>query len=336
MTENPDVIREINKTTVPSNINNINTNSTNNTDSANNTSNNNTSNNNTSNNNTSNNNINSKITYKDVNKFIISNYNPTNVNNSNILDIIGVYVKGQKILYTEAKTTCEQRLSFLMLPSIFFTVTCSMSNLLLQKYEYNNLITSVLNGTIAFILAVINYLKLDARAEAHRGSAYKYDKLLSYIEFQSAKQLFLTESKNNMYDIVETIEKNISEIKETNQFVLPEIIRYNFPKLSNSNIFTEVKNIGTNEMLYINELSNIMRDIYNEKETIKKKINEKKDTNENEKNIVSLTRDYDNKVIEILKLKEKYTTLDKEFRTEMEKYSNRNKWRPRFLDWLKV
>ena len=324
-----------NNTNNNNNINNSNTNSNNNN---NNNNNNNTNNNNNinNNNNTNNNGLNTKIGFKDVNKFIISNYNPNNVNNSNILDIIAVYVKGQKILYTEAKTTCEQRLSFLMLPSIFFTVVCSISNLLLQDYGYNNLITSVLNGAIAFILAVINYLKLDARAEAHRGSAYKYDKLLSYIEFQSAKQLFLTEAKNNMYDIVETIEKNISEIKETNQFVLPEIIRYNFPKLSNSNLFTEVKKIGTNEMLFINDLSNIMRDIYNEKEIIKKKNSEKKDTNENDNKLIKLALDYDDKIIKILKLKEEYTKLDKDIKEELDKYSARNKWRPRFLNWLKV
>jgi hypothetical protein len=319
MTNNPDNIRELNQPTLTA-------------DSSNNTSN--------TNSNTNTNNVGDDekktIGYKNVNKFIASNYNPSNVNNSNILDIIGVYVKGQKILYTEAKTTCEQRLSCLMLPSIFFTVICSISNLILKDYYYNNTITSILNGAIAFILAVINYLKLDARAEAHRGSAYKYDKLLSYIEFQSAKQLFLTESKITMYQIVETIEKNISEIKETNQFVLPEVIRYNFPKLANSNIFTEVKNIGTNEMLYINELSNIMRDIYNENELIKKKIDEKKDIHENEKNIATLTKEYDKKLIDILELKKKYTTIDIEFKTEMEKYSHRNKWRPRILDWLKV
>jgi hypothetical protein len=114
-----------------------------------------------------------------------SNYTDNNTNNSNIIDIIGVYIKGQKILYIEAKTTCEQRLTFLMIPSILFTVACSILNLLLKDYVHGNIITSVLNGFVAFILALINYLKLDARAEAHRGSAYKYDKLLTYIEFQS-------------------------------------------------------------------------------------------------------------------------------------------------------
>jgi hypothetical protein len=55
---------------------------------------------------------NDKITYKVVGEYFLDNYSSDNTNNSNIIDVIGIYVKGQKILYTEAKTTCEQRLTF--------------------------------------------------------------------------------------------------------------------------------------------------------------------------------------------------------------------------------
>ena len=131
------------------------------------------------------------INFYEQAKQYITIYQNNNTNSSSIIDIIGTYVKGQCILYTEAKTLCEQRLSCLMIPSILFTVVCSIANLLLKDYIYGNLITSCLNGFIAFILALINYLKLDARSEAHRSSAYKYDKLLSYITFQSGKIYFL-------------------------------------------------------------------------------------------------------------------------------------------------
>jgi hypothetical protein len=152
------------------------------------------------------------ITYRDVGDYFLNNYSSDNTNNSNIIDVIGVYVKGQKILYTEAKTTCEQRLTFLMLPSILFTILSSIINLLIDDIR-GKIITTALNGLITFILAVINYLKLDGRAEAHRSSAYKYDKLLTYIEFQSCKQLFLdfenpSLTPVNFLDLVVTVHLN--------------------------------------------------------------------------------------------------------------------------------
>jgi hypothetical protein len=265
-----------------------------------------------------------------------------NTNNSNIIDIIGIYIKGQKILYIEAKTTCEQRLTFLMIPSILFTVSCSILNLLLKDYFYGNVITSILNGVAAFILAVINYLKLDARAEAHRGSAYKYDKLLTYIEFQSYKQLFFTEVHEEMKDIIETIEKEIKEIKETNQFILPEIIRYNFPSLTNTNIFSEVKRIGNLEIIYKNRLTKIYNDIDKLEKRIKEKTTNSKDDTNNvnddkmEKELIKLEQSRDMLTIDILSLQNEYITIDKEFKKELNNYSKRNMYKPRFFDWFKV
>ena len=277
-----------------------------------------------------------------------------NTNNSNIIDIIGIYIKGQKILYIEAKTTCEQRLTFLMIPSILFTVSCSILNLLLKDYFYGNIITSVLNGIAAFILAVINYLKLDARAEAHRGSAYKYDKLLTYIEFQSYKQLFFTEVHEEMKEIIEIIEKEIKEIKETNQFILPEIIRYNFPSLTNTNIFSEVKRIGTLELVYKSKLTNIYNEIYKTEQKIKEikqnNNNYKADLSNNNtidnqldtelSNLINKLSRLENEKIctsdRILLLQNEYMEIDKEFKKELEKYSKRNMYKPRFFDWFKV
>jgi len=265
-----------------------------------------------------------------------------NTNNSNIIDIIGIYIKGQKILYIEAKTTCEQRLTFLMIPSILFTVSCSILNLLLKEYFYGNIITSILNGIAAFILAVINYLKLDARAEAHRGSAYKYDKLLTYIEFQSYKQLFFTEVHVEMKKIIETIEKEIKEIKETNQFILPEIVRYNFPSLTNTNIFSEVKRIGCLEIINKNKLVKINNDIYKIDNTLKENTKYGNDNNKNEENLMLvnqlkiLEQEKHTLTNEILALQNEYLKIDKHFKEELSNYSKRNKYRPAIFNWFKV
>lgn len=276
------------------------------------------------------------VTYKDVENAYTINFMSVNINNSNIIDIIGIYIKGQKILYTEAKTTCEQRLSYLILPSILFTILSSIINLLIDNVT-GKIITTALNGIITFILALINYLKLDARAEAHRSSAYKYDKLLTLIEFQSCKQLFLQEAKIEMNKKIEEIENAIKEIKETNQFVLPEIIRYNFPFLSSINIFSEVKKILNKEMLLKNKLAGVLSDI----QILEKKLNgtdiEKGDKkNELEIELQLKIIEKDNLIELVLRIQDEYISLDEEFKTEMKNYSNRNKYCLRIFDWLKV
>jgi hypothetical protein len=39
------------------------------------------------------------------------------------------------------------------------------------------------DAMIAFLLALVNYFKLDAASEAHKISAHQYDKLQSSVEF---------------------------------------------------------------------------------------------------------------------------------------------------------
>ena len=199
--------------------------------------------------------------FQDVEQNFNEAYNPQESNNSVICDIIAIYVKGQKILYMEAKTHCEQRLTFLMLPAILITVICSVLGVILKEYEYGTTITSSLNGVNAFLLALISYLKLDTRAEAHRTTAYKLDKLQSCLEFTSGKMLFVTEMSKQLGKIIDDTESQIHDIKETNQFVLPESIRYNFPKLCNTNVFAIVKKIQNKEM----RLTNDLKDLCNER-----------------------------------------------------------------------
>lgn len=265
----------------------------------------------------------------------IGSLQDVSTNNSAIMDVIAVYIKGQRILYTEAKTLCEQRLTSLMIPSILFTVICSISSLLLKDYYYGNYITSGLNGTIAFILALINYLKLDARAEAHRSSAYKYDKLMSYIHFQSGKLLFLTEESQFFGEIIKRIEQDVTEIKETNQFVLPEAIRFSFPVLSGINIFAIVKEILAKEIQYTIDLSINMRRI----DEIIYKMDKIENTEEKNKYLAMLEiyekskQDLTNLIID---MQTRYTTIDHTFEREMAKYRKRSKWSIGLLELFKV
>uniref|UniRef100_A0A6C0APU5 Uncharacterized protein n=1 Tax=viral metagenome TaxID=1070528 RepID=A0A6C0APU5_9ZZZZ len=251
--------------------------------------------------------------YSQVENTFNESYNPKTSNNSTICDIIAVYIKGQKILYTEAKTHCEQRLTFLMLPAIFITVLCSVLGAGMSSYSYGSTITSSLNGLNAFILALISYLKLDTRAEAHRTSAYKFDKLQSYVEFTSGKVLFVNKAANDIVKVIEDIEKKVQEIKETNQFVLPEKIRHNYPKLCGINVFAEVKKIQNKDTLN----TNILKDMYNQRETIQHRIKNGKGTVNDESNLQIVIENIKAQTNMIIAAKDEYLKIDNDFEEEM-------------------
>lgn len=197
-----------------------------------------------------------RYTFREIKNDFSHTYTTMEDNNSTICDVLALYIKGQKILYTEAKTHCEQRLTFLMLPAILITVICSVLSNVLKDEVYGTTITSSLNGLNAFILGLINFLKLDTRAEAHRTSAYKFDKLESKMEFSSGKLMYITDFSKELGNVIDEAEMQVREIKETNQFVLPEKIRYSYPKLYNTNLFAEVKRIGVQQSILLEELKN--------------------------------------------------------------------------------
>lgn len=252
--------------------------------------------------------------FKEVDNALKDAFNYNESNNSMICDIIAMYLKGQKILYTEAKTLCEQRLHYLMLPTICITAICAVISVVLKDYPFSSTIVSSLNGLNFFFLTLINYLKLDAKAEAHRVTAYKFDKLQSRLEFSSGKILFINGESKELPKILSETEKDVREIKETNQFILPESIRYNFPRLTNLNIFAEVKKIQSQETKRINNLKEILNEHVNLQLKIRSEETPSPDDvdrlNELEKKRKYLTD-------EIILIRDKYIEIDNQFEEEL-------------------
>jgi len=134
-----------------------------------------------------------KLTYNDVRRQINHSYELDPVHRySSALDILASYLKGQKIIYMETRNQTIRILHFLMIPAIFLSSVSAVIQSSLANEKYGELILSSISAFVALLLSVINYLKLDASAEAHKISAHQYDKIQTYIEFQSGQVLLFS------------------------------------------------------------------------------------------------------------------------------------------------
>jgi len=244
--------------------------------------------------------------FKDVKNIIADIYDDDAKMQSTALDIISLYLKGQKTLYTESKVYCEYYLYRLMLPTIFLSTASSVISGNASAYEYSSLIVSVMTAINSFVLTLITYLKLDAKAEAHKTTAYSFEKLESSCEFNSGKILLSNniQDVNYISDYLSNIESQIQEIKEKNQFMIPEDVRFRFKNIYSINIFSEIKKIRTDELVLINRLKVTM----NEQVDIQKEIDSGRYSNQ-----------------ELIALKEK----------QLQRYEERNNYVNRIIQYRK-
>ena len=140
-----------------------------------------------------------KLSYKQVETKIDKSYFNKNHRYSNSLDILASYLKGQKLIYMESKSYCETRLNSLMMPSILLSTAATVLASIIKDYIWGAYLIAGINGIIAFLLAVVNYLKLDAASEAHKTSAHQYDKLQTTVEFMSGKTLLFSHDSSSNY-----------------------------------------------------------------------------------------------------------------------------------------
>ncbi len=259
-----------------------------------------------------------KLSYNAVRRQINNSYEQDTIHRySSALDILASYLKGQKIIYMESRSQTVTILNRLMLPAIFLSALVSVIQSPFQCHDYGEIILASISAFVAFLLSIINYLKLDASAEAHKISSHQYDKLQTYVEFQSGNVLlfsdpilttgcrnwdeykqiieiscpFPEENKEarmewmakeqrkkinsmyqerqeaemalikNMRENIKSVEEKIGDIKETNQFIIPRSIRYTYPLIYNTNVFSLIKKIDDYKAKTLTTLKNVKNEI---------------------------------------------------------------------------
>ena len=260
-----------------------------------------------------------KLSYHDVQCQINKAYAQDIVHRySSALDILASYVRGQKTIYMETRSYISVLLNCLMFPSIFLS---ALVTVLQEPFGQNYpVVLASVSGAVTFLLALSNYANLDGAVEAHKISSYQYDKLQSYIEFQSGqvllfsdpilnsenmerycekerqilnmeaenidvsqnseKKIWLANAEremlnqihqvrldaeneliNTMRESMIRIETQIKDIKELNQYVIPQKIRYTYPVLYNTNVFSVIKKIDDYRAKTLTDLKHVKNEL---------------------------------------------------------------------------
>jgi hypothetical protein len=218
------------------------------------------------------------LSFRDVEKNIHQYYSADNdITQYNEIDILLTYLKGQKNLYFHANSITQIKLNFLTIPAVVLTVAVIIIAPFITTFSWGGGFISAINSLIVLCITLANRLKLESETTMFFFLANQYDKLHSSLEVAGNRMSFFIKFDKNMNGSVndnrtrshkegfklklKEVESKLSEIKESNVTLLPDIVKKLFPVISHINIFSFFKKIDNVKKNTIFKLRNVKNEI---------------------------------------------------------------------------
>jgi len=203
-----------------------------------------------------------KLTYQDI-KRSLDKYYEFEDKYSDELDLLTIYLNGQKNMYHQAKNVTQYKLNCLMFPCIIGSSAISFFAPFIRHYNWSGIFIASINAIITICLSIIHYLKLESLIDSYTQLIEHYDKLENSLQMTTSKLFFMEDKKDKNENIVKKIEEydtKMNEIKSNINVVVPIEIKNLFPIIYHIHIFSFIKRIET----YKRNLMMKFKDIKNE------------------------------------------------------------------------
>lgn len=201
------------------------------------------------------------ITYRELEAKIKRQYIDDEMINE--IDVLKVYVKNQKNIYTEATHIMNTRLYYIAIPSTCISICVSAITSFVSQTHWGVILITSLNAALTVFIILMVVLKLETKSVKYDIVASKYFKLQEELDDFSSKLAFVGNKHDRekmIFSQMKKLDNKITEIKDENRIALPYYIQYLYPKISSINIFSSIHSVE----LHRKNLINLLKGVINE------------------------------------------------------------------------